>query len=123
MMTKNILIVDDSESIREVISQGLEAEGYIVTRGVNGSDGLEKLRMTHNIHLVITDLNMPLMNGIELLTEIRRLEEYKYLPVIILTTESQELKRQEAKAAGATGWITKPFSNQKLIAVVKKILR
>jgi two-component system chemotaxis response regulator CheY len=121
-MKKNILIVDDSESIRELVSQGLEAAGYNVIKGINGSDGLQLLAKTEGIQLIITDLNMPVMNGIELLKEARKINAYKYLPILILTTESQEAKKQEAKAAGATGWIIKPFANEKLITIVKKVL-
>jgi two-component system chemotaxis response regulator CheY len=121
-MKKNILIVDDSESIREVLAQGLEEAGYNVIKGINGNDGYRLVLDNPHINLIITDLNMPVMNGIELLKEVRKLEAHKYLPVIILTTESQEIKKQEAKAAGATGWIIKPFANEKLTAVVKKVL-
>lgn len=121
-MKKNILIIDDSESIREVVAQGLEEAGYNVMKAVNGSEGFQLLIDNPNTQLIITDLNMPVMDGIELVKAVRKIKEFKYLPVIILTTESQEVKKQEAKAAGATGWIIKPFMNEKLIAVVKKVL-
>jgi two-component system chemotaxis response regulator CheY len=121
-MKKNILIIDDSESIREVIASGLEMSGYNVIKGINGADGLTLLKENENISLVITDLNMPIMDGISFLKEVRSDENYKYLPIIILTTESQESKKQEARIAGATGWIIKPFSREKLIAVIKKII-
>jgi len=122
-MSNNILIVDDSASIREVISIGLSNAGYTVITGINGEDGLNLLSRSDDIKLIITDLNMPVMDGITFLKEIRKIERYKYLPVLILTTESQEQKKLEAKHAGATGWIIKPFVNEKLIAVVKKIIR
>jgi two-component system, chemotaxis family, chemotaxis protein CheY len=121
-MKRKILIVDDSESIREVVAQGLSEAGFTVIKGMNGSDGLQLLLENLDVQLIITDLNMPIMNGIELLKEVRKINSCKYLPVIILTTESQDAKKQEAKSAGATGWIIKPFVNEKLIAVVKKVL-
>lgn len=121
-MKKNILIVDDSESIREVVANGLEMSGYTVIKGTNGAEGLKLLKENNQINLVISDLNMPVMDGISFLKEIRSNPQHKYLPVIILTTESQESKKQEARNAGATGWIIKPFSQEKLIAVIKKVI-
>ncbi|PBQ33765.1 two-component system response regulator [Sphingobacteriaceae bacterium] len=122
-MKKNILIIDDSESIREVIATGLESAGYTVIKGINGEDGLKCLAANPSLELIITDLNMPVMDGISFLKEVRKSEKHKYLPVIILTTESQEAKKQEARNAGATGWIIKPFSKEKLINVIKKVVR
>lgn len=122
-MNKTILIIDDSESIREVVASGLESAGYQVIKGIHGEDGLKCLREHQAVDLVITDLNMPVMDGIGFLKEVRQLPEYRYLPVLILTTESQETKKQEARQAGATGWIIKPFSNEKLVTVVKKVIR
>lgn len=122
-MKKNVLIIDDSESIREVVASGLEISGYNVIKGINGEDGLNCLSLNENIDLIITDLNMPVMDGITFLKEVRKNSRYRYLPVIILTTESQETKKQEAKNAGATGWIIKPFSKEKLITVIKKVIR
>ena len=121
-MKKNILIVDDSESIREVVSLGLKGAGYNVVAGINGEDGLRLLTENPNVQLIITDLNMPVMDGIAFLKVVRTMPQYKYLPIIILTTESQEAKKQEAKNAGATGWIIKPFVKEKLLAVVKKLV-
>jgi two-component system chemotaxis response regulator CheY len=122
-MAKNILIVDDSESIREVVGLALRSEGYNVTAGVDGADGLRLLLETPNINLIVSDLNMPNMDGIQFLKEVRKIDKYKYLPILILTTESQEQKKMEAKNAGATGWIIKPFVKEKLLAVVKKVIR
>lgn len=122
-MKNNILIVDDSESIREVIASGLEMSGYSVTKGINGADGLKCLESLSEVNLIITDLNMPVMDGISFLKEVRKNEKYKYLPILILTTESQEAKKQEAREAGATGWIIKPFSKERLVNVIKKVLR
>ncbi len=121
-MAKNILIVDDSESIREVVSFTLKNEGYNVMIGNDGTDALEFFDGTQ-IDLVITDLHMPEMNGIELIKHIREKEQYKRIPILFLTTESQATKKQEAKEAGATGWIIKPFVPAKLLAALKKVMR
>ena len=121
-MSKNILIVDDSESIREVVSFTLENEGYNVLVGVDGKDALKFLDGSH-IDLIITDLHMPEMNGIEFIKHVRATEQYKRIPILFLTTESQTSKKMEAKEAGATGWIIKPFVPAKLIGALKKVLR
>jgi two-component system chemotaxis response regulator CheY len=121
IMEKNILIVDDSESIRLVVSMGLKEAGYNVVAGINGADGLRLLN-ENKVDLIISDLNMPVMDGITFLKEVRKQDKYKFLPLLILTTESQESKKLEAKQAGATGWIIKPFVKDKLLAVVKKVL-
>ena len=121
-MAKNILIVDDSESIRVVVGMALRSEGYNVIVGEDGQHGLELLLENDGINLIISDLNMPRMDGISFLNEVRKLDKFKYLPILILTTESQESKKMEAKNSGATGWIIKPFVKEKLIAVVKKVM-
>ncbi|MCP4522002.1 MAG: response regulator [Cytophagales bacterium] len=121
-MEKTILIADDSESIREVVKATLENAGYGVIVAVDGADALEKLDGT-KIDLVITDLNMPNKDGIQLIRDARGLDDYKFTPILLLTTESQAEKKQEAKTAGATGWIVKPFVQDKLLAVIKKVLR
>ena len=121
-MSKNILIVDDSESIRELVALTLESSGYQVHKGVDGQDAL-KYFDGRTLDLVITDLNMPIMDGIELIREIRKKPEYATVPILMLTTESQAAKKDEAKAAGATGWIVKPFVQDKLLQVVKKVIR
>ncbi len=121
-MGKSILIVDDSESIREVVSFTLENEGYDVMAGVDGKDAL-KLMDGKSVDLIITDLHMPEMDGIELIKNVRQMEQYKRIPILFLTTESQAAKKQEAKEAGATGWIIKPFVPAKLLAALKKVLR
>ena len=118
---KNILIVDDSESIRLVVSLGLKEAGYNVVAGINGQDGLRLLE-ENKVDLIISDLNMPIMDGITFLKEVRKHDRYKFLPLLSLTTESQESKKIEAKQAGATGWIIKPFVKEKLLAVVKKVI-
>jgi two-component system, chemotaxis family, chemotaxis protein CheY len=121
-MAKKILIVDDSESIREVVSFTLDNEGYDVISAVDGKDALKHLD-GQSIDLVITDLHMPNMNGIELIIEVRKMEAYKRVPILFLTTESQAAKKIEAKEAGATGWIIKPFVPAKLIAAINKVIR
>lgn len=121
-MKKNILVVDDSESIREVVSFTLENAGHDVLMAVDGKDALKYLDGT-DINLIITDLHMPEMNGIELIREVRAIEQYKRIPILFLTTESQREKKMEAKQAGATGWIIKPFVPAKLIAALNKVLR
>ena len=119
---KTILIVDDSESIRELVGLTLESAGYKVDKGVDGADAF-RLLDGREISLVITDLNMPNMDGIQLILEIRKHEGYATIPILMLTTESQAIKKEEAKAAGATGWIVKPFVQEKLLEVVKKVIR
>lgn len=121
-MSKNILIVDDSESIREVVKFTLENEGYDVKVGVDGQDALKFLDGSV-IDLIITDLHMPVMDGIEFIKEVRKTDQYKRIPILFLTTESQAAKKMEAKNAGATGWIIKPFVPAKLIGALKKVLR
>lgn len=121
-MEKTILIVDDSESIREVVSFTLENAGYKVLVGTDGVDALQFLNGGH-IDLVLTDFHMPNMDGISLIREIRAKADYQYTPILLLTTESQAAKKEEAKAAGATGWIVKPFVQDKLLAVVQKLIR
>ena len=121
MADKKILAVDDSISIRKSISFVLTQEGYEVVEAVDGVDGLAKAK-EDKFNLVITDINMPNMDGIEMIKQIRQTEGYKFTPIIALTTENQDSKMQEGKAAGATGWIVKPFTSKKLLAIVKKII-
>ena len=122
MKQKDILIVDDSESIRELVSNTLIQAGYNVYKAVNGTDALEKLNQVSKVDLVLTDLNMPVMDGLMLVKEVRKLESYKYLPILILTTETEVQKRLQAKDAGATGWLVKPFEQDKLIKVINKVI-
>lgn len=120
MAGKKILAVDDSVSIRKSITFILSEAGYEITEAVDGVDGLEKAK-ADKFNLILTDINMPNMDGIELIKQLRQTEGYKFTPIIALTTENQDSKMQEGKAAGATGWIVKPFTAEKLIAIVKKI--
>ena len=121
MASRKILAVDDSVSIRKSISFILGQENFEVVEAENRADGLAKAT-ADKFGLIITDINMPIMDGIQFIKELRNTVEHKFTPIIVLTTENQESKMQEGKAAGATGWIVKPFSSEKLIAVVKKII-
>lgn len=121
-MGKQILIVDDSESIREVVTFTLENAGHDVTKAIDGKDALSQLN-GQEYDLIITDLHMPIMDGIELIREVRATEQYKFIPILFLTTESQAAKKQEAREAGATGWIVKPFVPEKLLAAINKVVR
>lgn len=121
-MEKQILIVDDSESIREVVCFTLENAGHKVFSAIHGQDALQYLDGRH-IDLVITDLHMPVMDGLGLIREIRKNPDYQYTPILYLTTESQQHIKMEAKEAGATGWIVKPFMPEKLIAAINKIMK
>ena len=116
-----ILTVDDTASMRQMISFTLNSVGHEV---IQASDGKEALKMLEGkkIDLVIADINMPNMDGITLLKSLRALADYKFTPILMLTTESQEAKRQQGKLAGATGWIVKPFNPEQLLTVVKKVL-
>ncbi|MBU2515368.1 response regulator [bacterium] len=120
-MEKVILTVDDSASIRQMVSFTLKNEGYSVVEAVDGVDALSKLKQ-QPADMVLTDLHMPNMNGIDLIKNVRSDPNYKFIPIIFLTTESQAEKKQEGKAAGATGWIVKPFKPEQLVGVVKKVL-
>ena len=121
-MTKTILFVDDSESIREIVNFTLHNEGYNVIVSDNGKNALNLLD-GKEINLIITDLHMPEMNGIELIKEVRKMPKYQRTPILFLTTESQVAKKLEAKDAGATGWIVKPFVPAKLISAITKVIR
>lgn len=123
-MEKNILIVDDSESIRELVNVTLSDAGYTVHKGINGLDGLEQLKKIEGrVALIITDLFMPEMDGLELIKEIRNDDKYKYVPILMLTTESQMEKKLVAKREGVTGWIEKPFDQERLMKIVQKVIR
>ncbi|MCP4112627.1 MAG: response regulator [Desulfobacteraceae bacterium] len=121
-MSKLIMSVDDSESMRQMVRFTLKQAGYDVVEAVDGQDALRKLS-TCNIDMLIADLHMPNLDGIELIKKVRSKPQYKYIPIIMLTTESQADSKQKGKAAGATGWIVKPFKPEQLLAVVKKVLR
>ena len=119
-MSKVILSVDDSASVRQMVRFALSDAGYTVIEAVDGRDALAKL--TRPVHLVITDLNMPNMDGLALIRAMRANAAYKGVPILMLTTESQDSKKHEGRAAGATGWIVKPFATAQLLAVIRKVL-
>ncbi len=121
-MKKTILTIDDSPSIRQMVSFTLREAGYDVIEASNGKDALAKIE-GRDINMIFTDLNMPFMDGIELIKNVRLCAKYKFIPIIMLTTESQQEKKIEGKKAGATGWIVKPFKPEQLIGVTKKVLR
>lgn len=121
-MAGKILIVDDSSSMRQLVSFTLKDAGYEVSEAVDGKDALGKAEATA-FDMIITDLNMPSMDGIELIHHLKNKDIYKFKPIVMLTTESQESKKQEGKSAGASGWIVKPFTPEQLVKVVKKFLK
>lgn len=122
-MAKRILIVDDSESIRSLLKYNLESNGYETMVAKDGLEALKLLEHTNNLQLLLTDLHMPNMNGLELIENVRKNDEYKYLPILFLTTETNVDMKQRARNAGATGWIVKPFQSEKLIKTIRKVLR
>jgi two-component system chemotaxis response regulator CheY len=119
-MAKRIMTVDDSASVRQMVAFTLRGAGYDVLEAVDGMDAQTKL--SSPVHMVITDLNMPRMDGISLIRAIRQTPALRCIPVLMLTTESQQGKKEAGKAAGATGWIVKPFRPEQLLAVVKRVL-
>ncbi|MEU8615306.1 response regulator [Actinoplanes sp. NPDC048791] len=120
-MAKTILIVDDSASVRQVVTIALKGAGYDVIAGVDGKDALTKLN-GQRVHLIISDVNMPNMDGITFVAEARKLPAYKFTPIIMLTTESQEEKKRQAQAAGAKAWVTKPFQPEQMLSAVAKLI-
>ena len=119
---KRVMTIDDSPSLRQMVALTLESAGYEVVEASDGRDALAKVG-GREFHLFLTDLNMPGMNGIELTRKLRAMPEYRFVPIVLLTTESQTEKKMEGKAAGATGWIVKPFQPQDLLATVKRVVR
>ena len=119
-MSKTILTIDDSASIRQMVVMTLSAAGLDVIEAINGADGYTKAT-TNTVHAVITDLNMPVMNGIEFIRKYRQHPASKGVPIILLTTESDDELKRQAKEAGATGWIVKPFKQDQLLSVIKKV--
>lgn len=120
-MTARILIVDDSVSLRTAAEIALKTGGYSVEQAVDGSDRLEKASASPP-DLIITDLNMPNMDGLTMIEAMRKVPQLAGLPIVFLTTESDPAMKQRAKAAGAAGWITKPFQTDTLVKIVKKVL-
>ncbi|WP_413791647.1 MULTISPECIES: response regulator [unclassified Pseudomonas] len=120
-MAKSVLVVDDSASVRQVVSIALKSAGYDVIEASDGKDALGKLN-GQKVHLIISDVNMPNMDGITFVKEVKKLASYKFTPIIMLTTESQESKKQEGQAAGAKAWVVKPFQPAQMLAAVSKLI-
>jgi two-component system chemotaxis response regulator CheY len=120
-MTASILTVDDSASVRMAIRMALSGAGYAVTEAGDGADGLAKLQ-AGRFDMVVTDLNMPRMDGLTMIRELRRLPGCAGIPVIFVTTESDDAVKAQAKAAGATGWLVKPFQPDQIVRVARKVL-
>jgi len=119
---KKILAVDDSASVRQMVNYTLKTAGYDVVDAVDGKDGLTKAGV-HKFDMIITDLNMPNLDGIGLITAVRKLPGYSFTPILMLTTESQAEKKDAGRKAGATGWIVKPFNAEQLISVLHKLVK
>ena len=121
-VARTILIVDDSASMRQLVAFTLRDAGYEVAEAKDGADALAKAE-GGKFDLVITDLNMPLIDGIKLISELRTRAAYRFTPILMLTTESQEARKQDGKRAGASGWIVKPFTPEVLVGLVNKFIR
>jgi two-component system chemotaxis response regulator CheY len=119
---KRILTVDDSTSVRQMVSFALGKAGYEVTEAVDGKDGLDKAS-EGKFDLIITDLNMPNMDGIQMIEAVRKLPANGFIPILMLTTESQAAKKDAGRKAGATGWIVKPFNAEQLLATIQKLVK
>jgi two-component system chemotaxis response regulator CheY len=120
-MAKTIMVVDDSASLRQVVGIALKGAGYEVLEGCDGKDALAKLT-GQKVHLIISDVNMPNMDGISFVKALKQLPNYKFTPVIMLTTESQESKKAEGQAAGAKAWVVKPFKPEQMLGAVQKLV-
>ncbi len=120
-MGKTIMIVDDSASLRQVVGIALKGAGYDVLEGCDGADALAKLT-GQKVHLIISDVNMPRMDGIAFVSAVKQLPAYKFTPVIMLTTESEESKKRQGQAAGAKAWMVKPFKPEVLLSAVQKLV-
>lgn len=122
MAPKKVLIVDDSETLRAILIFVLEEAGFEVFEGIDGIDAIKYLDGRH-IDLIITDLNMPRMDGIGFIKHVRSIEIYSQTPILFLTTDTQQSKKDEARNAGATGWIVKPFDQSKLISAITRVMK
>ncbi|MBX9658975.1 MAG: response regulator [Nitrospiraceae bacterium] len=121
-MGKTVLVVDDSSTMRQMVAYTLTSAGYEVVEAGNGKEAVSKLNGGAKPALVVTDLNMPEMDGITLITEIRKMAAFKFTPILMLTTESADDKKKAGQAAGATGWIVKPFNPEQMLKVIQKVL-
>ncbi|ULA66074.1 MAG: Chemotaxis regulator - transmits chemoreceptor signals to flagelllar motor components CheY [Nitrospira sp.] len=120
-MAKTVLVVDDSASLRQVVTIALKGAGYDVIEGCDGKDALAKLT-GQKVHLIISDVNMPNMDGITFVKEVKKSANYKFTPIIMLTTESQEAKKAEGQAAGVKAWVVKPFKPEAMLMAVSKLI-
>ena len=120
-MAKTILVVDDSSSLRQVVGIALQRAAYDVIEACDGNDALGKI-VGQKVHLIISDVNMPNMDGIAFVKEVKKIAEHKFVPIIMLTTESQEAKKQEGQAAGAKAWVVKPFQPAQMLTAVSKLV-
>ena len=121
-MAKTILIVDDSSSLRMVVKLALNRAGYDVLEAGDGKEGLAQLEKAGKVHLIVSDVNMPVVDGIAFVTEVKKHPRHKFTPVVMLTTEGQEAKKEQGKAAGAKAWIVKPFNPPQLLDAVSKLI-
>ncbi|CAE6776165.1 response regulator [Nitrospira defluvii] len=121
-MPKTVLVVDDSPTMRQMVAFTLSSAGYQVVEAGNGKEAVGKVNGGTKPDLVVTDLNMPEMDGISLIKEIRKMPALKFTPILMLTTEASDDKKKAGQAAGATGWIVKPFNPEQMMAVIKKVL-
>ncbi len=121
-MAKTVLVVDDSPTMRQMVAFTLTNAGYQVVEAGNGKEAVGKVNGGAKPDLVVTDLNMPEMDGITLIKEIRKMHALKFTPILMLTTEASDDKKKAGQAAGATGWIVKPFNPEQMMAVIKKVL-
>lgn len=117
----SILLVDDSASMREMVSFTLKGVGHQVSEAEDGVEALDFAKQT-SVDLVVTDVNMPNMDGITLTAELRKLDSYKFIPILILTTETGSVRKEQGKVAGATGWIEKPFDPDNLLGTINRVL-
>jgi two-component system, chemotaxis family, chemotaxis protein CheY len=120
-VSKTALVVDDSVTMREMVTYTLKEAGFEPLQGTNGQEGLDQLT-GQPVDLIITDLNMPVMDGLTFINSVRAKEEYKFTPILMLTTESQQEMKEKGKAAGATGWLVKPFNPEMLLKVIAKVV-
>lgn len=121
-MAKTILIVDDSSSLRMVVKLALMRAGYEVIEAGDGKEALAQLEKTAKVHLIVSDVNMPNMNGIDFVTQVKQHPRHKFTPVVMLTTEGQDAKKEQGRAAGAKAWIVKPFNPPQLLDAVSKLI-
>ncbi|HWA82616.1 MAG TPA: response regulator [Fimbriimonadaceae bacterium] len=121
-LSKTVLVVDDSASMRQMVAFTLKSAGLAVIESANGQEALSKLTAPLRVDLIITDLNMPVMDGLTFIRQARGKPNLRFTPILMLTTESQESRKMEGKAAGATGWIVKPFQPEQLLKVIQKVM-